>query len=286
MMRYTQPLRILLLLTLSLPATSFANPIAIKDVSHIARAISLVQPRRPEGKYIEYAIGIYKAARRFNIDPAILISIAQQETSFRELPGEGRAGELGICQVLKRWARNPSFVAEFGRVSRGDFQKPANSFLFAAWILKSLREERAKSALPYWSYYNARRFENRFRYYLSVSRFISTLQRFEEDFRGMTLALFDGKRQQQPVSPDLRQRSISSLGTNSSWTPRPVPKKIKAKISDTQKEVLSSWIPSEIRRIQDHKSQQVAKHSKRQLIVNASVGSSVLEVFFKNPVRD
>ena len=159
-----------------------------EDVARIARAISLVQPFRPDHKYVQYALAIYKASRRYAVDPAVLIAIAQQETSFREDLPEGRAGELGICQVLKRWASHRGFAREFGKVRRKDFLNAEKSFLYAAWILKALSQEKRHGAtLPFWSYYNARKFHNRFKYFVAVNRHLAVLKRNESEFRGMGL---------------------------------------------------------------------------------------------------
>ncbi len=148
----------------------------MKDIHNLARRISLVQPSLDHAKYLEYAAGIFHAAKRYGIDPDILIAITQQETGFREDLPEGKAGERGICQVLKGWLKNSQFKQEFNKATVKDFHRPSKSFHFAAWILRDLKKRNSKGSLPYWSFYNANKFENRFRYYLLVNRFMSVLK--------------------------------------------------------------------------------------------------------------
>jgi len=150
---------------------------AVGEVLKIARAISVVQPYLDNSKYIEYALGIRRASQKYGVEPSVLIAIAQQESGFRENLREGRAGEIGICQIIKAWLENPRFRREFGKVSKADLKKPAKSFLFAAWILSNLKGEVVSRTLPYWSYYNSKRFENRLKYFLRVNRVIAALRK-------------------------------------------------------------------------------------------------------------
>ena len=151
----------------------------VTEVTRIARAISIVQPYLPENKYVEFSVGIRRASKRYGIEPSILISIVQQETSFREDLPEGPAGELGICQILRDWLDNTKFRNEFPGAKEADFSKPAQSFLFAAWILRELRRQTNTHTLPYWSYYNATTFENRLKYYVQVNRYVTLLRRYQ-----------------------------------------------------------------------------------------------------------
>lgn len=145
-------------------------------ISRIADAIAQVQPNLPHAKRMFYASAIFRASQKYSIDPKVLISIAHQESSFRSDLPEGRAGETGICQILKRWLRNPHFVAEFGNRSLSELKNPEKNFLFAAWILYDLRKSAVgKQTLPYWSYYNARRFHNRAAYTKRVNRHLAVL---------------------------------------------------------------------------------------------------------------
>lgn len=159
------------------------------EVVKIARAISVVQPYLDETKYIEYALGIYRAARRYDVDPNVLIAIGQTETAFRENLPEGGAGEWGICQIRKLWLGNKQFRAEFGRQTAKDLRHPAKNFLFAAWILRDLKDSVTSKTLPYWSFYNARKFENRFKYFLLVNKNLSTLRRYDAALQSGARAL-------------------------------------------------------------------------------------------------
>jgi len=147
------------------------------EVMKIARAIGAVNPRISEGQKVEFGFGIFRASERYGIAPAVLIAIAQQESGFRPNLPEGRAGEIGLCQILKSWLRNPKFVSEFGVWTEAQLKNPAKSFMAAAWLLNDLKLSIASKTLPYWSYYNAMRFENRFKYFLLVNRNIATLRK-------------------------------------------------------------------------------------------------------------
>ena len=174
--------RLIILISTALIATSsFADsvpsPAGMGKVLEIAHAIAAVQPRLPEPKYIEYAMGIYRAAKKYGVRPSLLIAITYQETSFREKLPEGRAGELGITQILKRWLNNPKFRAEFKNADHRTMRKPSKSFLYSAWILAELKQTVQPDALPYWSYYNAVSFEPRLRYYSRVNRHLEKIKR-------------------------------------------------------------------------------------------------------------
>jgi Transglycosylase SLT domain len=182
---------VLLAVTLVPPASFGHNfsmsPQQLAEVMKVAHAISVVNPTLDDSKYLEYASGIYKASQRYGIDPTVLIAITQQETGFRENLPEGKAGEIGIIQIRKNWLKQPRFAREFKKQSVKDLSKPAKSFMYAAWILKELKESVSKSTLPYWSYYNSVRFENRFKYFLAVNRNIASLKRASgEDGRMIT----------------------------------------------------------------------------------------------------
>jgi hypothetical protein len=167
------------------------NARSMNDVLRIAKAIGVVQPYLDDTKYLEYAMGIYRAARRYGVEPSVLISITKQETSFREDLPEGAAGEIGICQIRKMWLKQKKFVREFGRQTIKDLKKPSKNFLFAAWILKELKKDYSKGSLPYWSYYNAVRFEPRLRYFVAVNKHVTTLKRNEHVFSERVIAESD-----------------------------------------------------------------------------------------------
>lgn len=150
---------------------------AVGEVLKIAKAIAVVQPFLDNSKYIEYALGIRRASLKYGVEPQVLIAITQQESGFRENLREGRAGEIGISQIIKSWLENPRFRLEFGTVTKADLKKPAKSFLYAAWILRNLKEEVNSRTLPYWSYYNSQRFESRLKYFLRVNKHIAMLRK-------------------------------------------------------------------------------------------------------------
>ena len=150
-----------------------SNSLEQNQVKSISDAIRRIHPRLSVAKRSEFSAAIYHASVRFQIDPQVLVSIAQQESSFRENLPEGAAGELGLCQVRKSWLSYEGFKKVFPGAKRGDLLKADKNFLFAAWILSTLKGHvKEDEKLPYWSFYNARKFKNRFRYFLSVNRYL------------------------------------------------------------------------------------------------------------------
>lgn len=167
------------LVTLSLIAYGNKKNLSSRDmvvVLKIAKAIHIVHPKLSEKKYMEYALGIYRASMKYEIEPMLLVSIAQQETTFREGLPEGAAGEHGICQIRKKWLSDSNFIKEFGTQTIADLENPSKNFLYAAWILRSIKTVAKKGALPYWAYYNSVKFHNRLKYYLGVSRYINQIK--------------------------------------------------------------------------------------------------------------
>ncbi|MCB0416983.1 MAG: transglycosylase SLT domain-containing protein [Bdellovibrionales bacterium] len=151
----------------------------LHDVMTLGRAISELQPRLDDEKSVQYALGIYKAAKHYRIDPRLLIAIAHQETSFRENLPEGAAGEIGLCQIRKNWLSNGEFVKEFGKRSIRDLHSPEQNFLFAAWILRDLKDANPqKETVPWWTYYNARKLKNRVQYYMHVNRKLERIHKY------------------------------------------------------------------------------------------------------------
>ena len=168
------------LIALTAGTALFAAPLredAMQEVLKIAHGISVVQPNLADAEYVSYAIGIHRAAKRYGIHPSVLISITQQESGFRANLPEGPAGETGICQIIKSWLKNPRFIAHFGNMTQAELRKPATSFRVAAWILADLKDNALAGPLPFWSFYNSREFKNRFKYFLKVTRNLSTLRK-------------------------------------------------------------------------------------------------------------
>lgn len=158
------------------PAHASESRWTAKRVWKIAESIRVFRPKMSQVKALEFAMGILRATERYEIEPFVLVAITQQESAFRENLPEGPAGEIGICQVLKRWLKDEQFQAEFGKLTVADLQKPAMNFRAASWILKKLKARKELGALPYWSHYNSRKFENRFKYFLRVNKHVAALR--------------------------------------------------------------------------------------------------------------
>ncbi len=242
---------ILATLIISVPSLSLAKKfhlsgIEMEEVIQIANAINVVNPHLEEGKYLEYAMGIHRAALKYSVEPTVLIAIAQQETGFREALPEGAAGEIGIIQIRKMWLKNKKFVAEFKNQSINDLKKASKSFMFAAWILKGLRGQiQQGGTLPYWSYYNSVRFENRFKYFLAVNRNIATLRQFDASAWDSQMVA-TAEKDRAPAQAPMKVAQLS----------RPVPVAAPVVVKDPQgdRPVGDRWIPDAIRRIQGNRS--------------------------------
>lgn len=237
---------------------------ALSDVTHqtmaevvkIAQLISAVQPYLDDTKLMEYGLGIYRASKRYDIDPAILISITQQETGFRENLPEGRAGEIGICQIRKMWLKHPQFRKEFGTRSIKDLKKPAKSFLFAAWLLRDLKSRVATSrTLPFWSYYNSVKFENRFKYFLLVNRNIATLRKYTANQRAAEAKLVDAPATTTPKAGiDEAQQTDMQPSPAGTTAAAAVPSRAPATKSKTPGTVPSGrWISDAMEKLKEGK---------------------------------
>jgi len=212
------------------PVRAHAEPLSevtqktMEEVAKLAQSIRALNPRLDDKKYVEYALGIFRAAKRFGLDPHLLIAIAQQETGFRAALPEGAAGEIGICQILKTWMRHKKFAADMGNPTAADFRIPSKSFMMAAWILKDLKVSEREKSVPYWAYYNARRFENRFKYYLLVNRHLSVLKKDEAKVRAAARVLSASREEvvaralsaMTPAPTDVRVADQAAAG---SWRP-------------------------------------------------------------------
>ncbi len=150
-------------------------------------------------------MGVFKASKRFQIDSNLLIAIASQETSFREDLPEGKAGEFGIVQIRKIWIKNPKLRKHFKTAKLKDLNKPEKAFLYAAWILRDLKDHAPKSSIPFWSFYNAKGFQPRFRYFLAVNQKLSYLSKkisFTRDIANNIQV--NGSIKQEHWIPDVR----------------------------------------------------------------------------------
>jgi len=144
--------------------------------SAVSNAIRRVRPSLPKEKVWSYAKAIAVASETYQVDPFTLVAIAYQESSFRENLPEGKAGEIGMLQIRKIWLKHSKFRKAFKGATVQDLNTPEKAFVFAAWILNGLKQSSCKKKLPYWTYYNARKFNNRFTYYLRVKRHLSSIE--------------------------------------------------------------------------------------------------------------
>ncbi len=266
-------LRLTLIAALFLSFSAHAQPEetarAMGDVVKIAHAISIVQPSLEEPKYIEYALGIYRASKKYDIRPGLIIAIAQQESSFKEALPEGKAGELGITQVLKNWANNPKFRREFPNATQSSFKKPAESFLYTAWILSELKKHEAPGTLPFWSFYNARQFKHRIKYFVRVNKHMAKLKRnlyrIEEALNPVAVA-----RRGQPV-PSERTLAFTSkapkAATKPKWVSKPAP---STKIAEQRPVSTYPWL-AEVP-AQKPKSNTSKRDARDLLLRSASMG--------------
>lgn len=267
------------------------QPEEMTSVAKIGKAIHQLHPNLAEHKYLQYAVGIYRASVRYALDPNLLVAIAHQETSFRENLPEGKAGELGICQIRKIWIDNPKFRKEFPAAQKGDLLNPEKSFLFAAWILSDLRKSVKNHTIPYWSYYNAVSFGPRLRYYIAVNRYLSAIR--------------TGK------STTTRSRiSNAALDEESTWTPEPHFQKAEKTVFLQSRRTSSmsyhqqpvpamnepmkqnGWIPAALRRLHNERTHNSIANGNTQRgslspsIIRAAVELDVPALFGSLPVKD
>lgn len=154
----------------------------------IEKAIQWINPHVSQERAERYAAAIVKAADRFDVEPLTLVAIAHQESSFRENLPLGRAGEVGMLQIRKAWLSNKKFRRVFRKFSQKDLKNPETAFMAAAWILSDLKKSTRATKLPYWTYYNARQFRNRFKYYLRVGRHLSRIETKRAGYERILLA--------------------------------------------------------------------------------------------------
>lgn len=223
---------VILLCLLLLPQTLIAGSAPpslehheMREILDLAKRIHKLQPGLDEGKYLEYATGIYRATKKFDIDPDLLIAITKQETGFRENLPEGAAGEIGICQIRKMWIAQSGFRASFPKAKTKDLHRPAKSFLYAAWILNELKKSSKQGMIPYWSFYNARKLEPRIRYYTAVNRHLSALNQEDEEVTEATRRYNPGPSAQiqrpNVWTPD-SVRYVTANNTEKSWGPETI----------------------------------------------------------------
>lgn len=277
-------------LSYSAPRKAVLSSSQMENIVTIARKITWVNPALDESKAMQYAVGIFRAAVKYKIDPTILISIAQQETNFREDLPEGKAGEIGICQIRKMWLKNPQFIAEFKRQTIKDLDNPAKSFVFAAWILKNLREANQKGSLPWWSFYNAVRFEPRFKYFLAVNRHIATIKRYEleEDQRDILQVNETDVNEFWRPAPAVVTRPATKIAKPVAkpeitvvhlpkMAPAPAPTQV-AIVADNSPTGPSKWIPEALKRIQAQQTQEETQDAKKRGRVSPAIVRAAAEL--------
>lgn len=80
---------------------------------------------------------ILQAARRYQVDPALIKAVAWKESRF-DSAAQGKAGELGLMQIrepaAQEWARSENLL----RFSHPQIIDPATNTLAGAWYLKKL----------------------------------------------------------------------------------------------------------------------------------------------------
>lgn len=173
--------KILAVSLLTLAAVGFSEDSRVADehrlqVREVEQAIQWVRPQLPFQRITLFANAIVAAGKKYGVEPLTLVAIAHQESSFRENLPTGRAGEVGMLQIRKVWLKNPKFRRAFRKATVADLKNPEKAFHFAAWILKDLKRGGRGESLPYWTYYNARKFQNRFKYYLRVKRHLTAIE--------------------------------------------------------------------------------------------------------------
>lgn len=216
----------LFVLTSGLAFATPAKEDTMQEVLKVAHGISVVQPNLSDAEYVSLAIGIHRAAKRYGIHPSVLISITQQESGFRANLPEGPAGEIGICQILKSWLSNPKLVKHFGRMTIADLKKPATSFKVAAWILADLKDSSLSGPLPFWSYYNSREFKNRFKYFLKVTRNLSSLRKLAPSV--YSDAVMMAASEQQPTGLKKAVNPVAAPETREVASEKKLPNAVKA----------------------------------------------------------
>jgi len=268
-----------LLLASNLLASPFKlNEQEMSEVLRLSRAITVVTPFLPEHKYIQYALGIYRATEKYQIDPNVLIAITQQETNFRENLPEGAAGEIGICQIRKVWLKDPKFIKEFGRRTLKDLHHPSKSFLYAAWILRKIKNVVGESGtLPYWSYYNAVKFENRLKYYAVVNKNYSRLMKNEVKLAN-----------ERWMASDNSLARAESLMKNDKVVYL-APKRVEPIKSSTTK---TRWIPDALTRLQKQREKTAARDAGAKprvlhpALVRTAVELNAGDWYGDHPVQD
>lgn len=161
----------MLLLSLFFTPPVYQCTVPVTRTVLLAEEAHKAQPRLNMDQQFRIARAVLAASDRYNVAAKVLLAIARQESSLRPNVKDGKAGDAGICQVLKAWRTYPQFQAEFGHISAKRLRDVDVNFMVAAWILKGLKARHDLGSLPYWSYYNSRHLGARGAYFLKVGRY-------------------------------------------------------------------------------------------------------------------
>lgn len=197
-------------------ASSPTEQVRKKDIREIATIAENIQKLNHDlsiSKYFEYAQSIYHASQKYRIEPSVLVAIAQRESSFRNDLPEGKAGEIGICQIRKSWLKNDHFRAEFKKAKQKDLKQTEKNFLYAAWILNEIKGRMEKKLLPYWSHYNASQYEPRKRYAEQVNENLVVLKDTSSNKKREIAKVMNSTTEETIVKADTSSTEKEILGT-------------------------------------------------------------------------
>lgn len=193
-------------------------------MSVIQTNILRLAPTMKESRAHEFASYIFDASTKYQIDPAVLVAISFQESSFRENLPEGAAGEVGVCQVLKSWIADARFKREFGRLTIAKLAATRFNYIAAAWILAQVRDQYGDDVAPFWSYYNSATLRHRVAYFKRVAKHLAKLSMYDGREYRPRKSFSNGGKNEDEVLPGYlpkiqRPRSLDA-GTSRDSGPR------------------------------------------------------------------
>jgi soluble lytic murein transglycosylase len=102
---------------------------------------------RPEGRYDQ---DIRLAARRYNLDPALIKAVIWQESRFKPYV-RGRAGEIGLMQIREDAAFEWAEAEKFRSFEHEEITDPQKNILCGTYYLSKLmkRYTNTDNAIPY-----------------------------------------------------------------------------------------------------------------------------------------
>jgi membrane-bound lytic murein transglycosylase MltF len=101
--------------------------------AHIEEKIRLQNPSLHQDIVPQISISIIKYADMYNVDPALLIAIASEESDFNP-SAKSTAGALGIMQVMPYWSEDLDFVDKPSELKNIDTNIRAGTFIFRAYL--------------------------------------------------------------------------------------------------------------------------------------------------------